>query len=392
MLTLVLGGPGFVLRRMGVSHAAELDTVRGQLAAERDKDKRDGLVAEQERLQTRSSYELTFGTTAISGGATALLMAILLLRGVRLRQAGAALIIPLVTFCICAISKYDLPVAWLVPATVALALGAAWFALAPDTRSDREAEAFRRFPMRRTLAIAEDIKSEGHPYRGGDNSDDEPRAKAYRELFLKTEKDAAPKLLRKVELLSPEFATILPQIGEGRPVAFHQLRSGLAYVAFVESDAYNLSDYTAVLMRLEEPAPSFVVRPFSNDDGKGPPAASLKFRDDPEFTERYLVELGPKADPKHVRGFLADDIRGELADRGTSAWLYVSGSLMALVRFGPIEAAKTDDLVDLADFLFEVYGADGGPSLLEPDGIVGAGAPKKKKKKKAAPAEAASAT
>jgi hypothetical protein len=141
-------------------------------------------------------------------------------------------------------------------------------------------------------------------------------------------------------------------------------------------------------MLLEEPAHSFVARPLPILDGVRVPNTGLTFKDDPQFSKSYLVEVDPGRDPRAVRAFLSPVVRAELLSL-PAVWLHVNGSVMALTIFGRFDAETADHLVDIADVLFAEYGAEGGPSLLEPEGAEAIGEPvivKKKKKPAFSPA------
>jgi hypothetical protein len=146
-------------------------------------------------------------------------------------------------------------------------------------------------------------------------------------------------------------------------------------------------------MQLEDKAPSFVARPLPIIEGKLAPNTGVRFKDDPEFTRTYLVEPNRGADAKSIRAFLNETLRDELYDAPT-LWLAADGYTMALTRFGRFDADDTDALVEIADVFFAEYGADGGPTLLEPDGVLRTGpkvAAKKKKRGGAGAAPAAQA-
>jgi hypothetical protein len=237
----------------------------------------------------------------------------------------------------------------------------------PNERARKELEDFRTFPARAEI----DVEGEGHPYRAA---------------YIQVRQTKVLKLLRSVSSLPPELARMLPLVGEGRPVAYYQLKKNIAYVAVVEADAYNLSDFCVVLMSLEEPAPRFVARPLPIVEGRRVKNTGVKFKDDPEFMEEFLVEPTPGSgapDLQKIRDFLSDEARDALFDL-PKAWLIVEKNAMAVATYGAFDADVADQLVVLADVLFAEHGAEGGPTLFEPDGAVdlsGKSATKKKRKK-----------
>jgi len=211
---------------------------------------------------------------------------------------------------------------------------------------------------------------------------EDARQPGYRAAFVDATQLEQQKLLAEVTRLPPSLERVLPLIGEGRPLSYFQLKRDLAYVAFVESDAFNASDYVTVLMLLDETGPRFVARPLPIVDGKRDANTGLRFKEDRAFSNAYLVEVSAKGRAE-AQDFISPVVRDELL-AFPSLWLQVEGNVMALTLFGDYDAGATDKLVDIADVLFAEYGADGGPSLLEPDDaeVLGAPALKKKKKKK----------
>lgn len=181
-------------------------------------------------------------------------------------------------------------------------------------------------------------------------------------------------VLKQVPALPADLAGILERVGDGRPVAFYELHPKIAYVAIVEADALAVSDYTSIVMKLQAPAPTVEARPLIPTDPA--PPMMVGFAKDKEFSARYVVE---GSDPKRVRALLSEPLRGELCDL-PAAWVHAEGKALAVTLYGDFEVARAMRLVEAADVFFAEYGADGGPSLLEP-----AGAKKAKKKKKKAP-------
>jgi hypothetical protein len=361
---LALGGVGYFVFRHGKAKEAELKEAKKALqTVGRDAAKRDALVAQNEKLDKQTDGFKFAGVTGMSLALGCALTAVLIMRW-RLRKAvGWAFVIP---FLVIGYRAVDwLGIEYLAPAAVVAIALTGWVTLTgPDQRAEREIAAFRRFPSRR------------HAENKG----------AYRQAFVDAMNEPE-KLLAEVDSLPLDIARVLPTVGEGRPLAYFQLKRGLAYVAFVEADAYNGSSYVSVLMKLDEQSLpgdgqlSFSARPLPIVDGKRSPNTGLRFKEDKAFSNSYFVDPGtsPKED---VRELLSDVVRDELLSF-PSIWLHVRQDVMALTLFGDYDAGATDKLVDIADVLFAEYGAEDGPSLLEPDDVVGAGAPKKKKKKKA---------
>jgi len=360
---VVLGAGGYLAFRHGRGKEVELKEAKKALATVRDKDKRDVLVAQNEQLDKQTdAYKFT-GVAGISLGVGIALMAVLVGARVRLRHAAAlALALPFTWVGYRAVDY--LGIVYLVPfAVVAIAL-IGWIAMGTSDKSLREIAEFRRFPTRRELP-SEDARQPG-----------------YRAAFVDATQLEQQKLLAEVTRLPPSLERVLPLIGEGRPLSYFQLKRDLAYVAFVESDAFNASDYVTVLMLLDETGPRFVARPLPIVDGKRDANTGLRFKEDRAFSNAYLVEVSAKGRAE-AQDFISPVVRDELL-AFPSLWLQVEGNVMALTLFGDYDAGATDKLVDIADVLFAEYGADGGPSLLEPDDaeVLGAPALKKKKKKK----------
>lgn len=183
----------------------------------------------------------------------------------------------------------------------------------------------------------------------------------------------APAVLKQVTALPGDLAPILERVGDGAPVAFYEIHPKIAYVAVVASDLYAASDYTSIVMKLDAMAPQFEARPLVPTDP--PPAQPIGFTKDKDFTERYVVE---GMEPKRVRSFLSEPLRTELCD-APGTWVRAEGKTLSVTVYGEFNLKTAQALLDTADVFFAEYGADGGPSLLEPGG------PKKKPKKKKAP-------
>lgn len=364
---------GLLLRNAASKIEPRLKELTAQIGRERGKDVVQRLSAEKQDLDFTMSLEFSLGTGLLLLGVSALVAAALVyFRGTASRRA-AALLFPacLVTALYATFMSGVESLAFTGFGSIALL---AYVTSEPSARARRELEAFRTLPTRAELADA----SKPEPYRAD---------------YLKARTVKVPKLLRRVASLPPELARLLPTVGEGRPIAYYQLKKNIAYFAVVEADAYNLSDFCTVLMALEEPAPRFVLRPLPIVEGRRIKNTGIKFKDDPEFTEEFLIEapVGGAADAQAVREFLTEEARDSLFEL-PKAWLVVEKNAMALSVYGSFDADTADKLVEVADVLFAEHGAEGGPTLFEPDGAVdpsGKSATAKKKKKKASSEAAA---
>lgn len=367
---------GLVLRNLASSIEPQLSAISAKIASERSREAVQRLAAEKQDLDFKMSLELSIGTGLLLLGASALVAAgLVYFRGTPMRRAAALL------FPACLVMAVYATIMSGVESLAVTGFGSiallAYVTSGPNPRARRELEAFRSFPTR-----VEVLPQEGaHPYRAD---------------YLKAVKVEVQKRLRSVSSLPPELANLLPKVGEGRPVGYFQLKKNLAYVAVVEADAYSVSDFVTVVMALEEAAPRFVLRPLPIVEGRRIKNTGIKFKDDPEFTEEFLIEAAPGAasDPQAVREFLSEEVRDSLFEL-PRAWLVVEKNAMSLTVYGAFDADVADKLVETADVLFAEHGAEGGPSLFEPDGAVDprgkTASPKKKKKKKAAESSASSA-
>ncbi len=382
--SLVLGGAGYFVFRHGKAKEGELKEAKKALqTVARDPAKRDTLVAQNEKLDKQTDAYKFAGVTGLSLALGFALTAVLLTRWPLRKAVGWAFVIP---FLVIGYRAVDwLGIEYLAPVSLIAVMLVGWVTLTgPDERAQREIEAFRKFPVRRHAEVPEG---------------------SYRQAFVDA-KRAPERLLAEVTSLPGDLARVLPMIGEGRPLAYFQLKRDLAYVAFVEADAYNGSSYVTVLMRLDENGPAessgpahyrddsreesgwvqssirFRARPLPIVDGKRIANVGMRFKEDRAFSNSYQVEVAPSTKREDVLEFVSPVVRDELLSF-PAIWLQVEGTVMALTLFGDYDAGSTDRLVDIADVLFAEYGADGGPSLLEPDGVLGASTPKKKKKKKA---------
>jgi len=365
---------GVILRSAAAKIEPQVADLTAKIQRERVKDVMQKLSAEKQALDEVMSLEFAIGTGLILVGVSAIGAAALVhFRGTKPHRAAALL------FPACFVAALYAAFMYGIESLAVTGFGSiallAYVTSGPNARARKELEAVRTLPTRVEVAQVD----EPHPYRSD---------------YIAAQKAGAPKLLRPVSHLPPELAALLPAVGEGRPVGYYQLKKNIAYLAVVEADAYNVSDFTTILMSLEDVAPRFVVRPLPIVEGKRVRNTGVKFKDDPDFTDEYLVEASPsagaKADPNAIREFLTSDARDALYEL-PKVWLVVEKSAMALSVYGAFDADAADKMLEVADVLFAEYGAEGGPSLLEPDGAVDtSGKPlaKKKKKKKAASHEA----
>ena len=189
-------------------------------------------------------------------------------------------------------------------------------------------------------------------------------------------------LVNAVTAVPSELALLLEEAGGGTPISLLELHRGLAYLAINEADELTTSDHTTVVVKLDQKAPSFTVRPYVPTDQ--PPTLLVPFKKDPGFASKFIVE---GADAKAARAFLSVGMRDALLEM-PEIWICCEGKGLALTRFGEFDPEATRRLLDVADLFFAEYGAGGGPSLLEPQG-----APvKKAKKHKAKPVAARAST
>lgn len=367
---VVVAAPsGYFLKKDGEKKEVQVKALKEQMRKEPNKEKRDELSMQQAKLDKYSGAEFSGGMALMLMSAAFAVMVVLLGMGVRPRRAAAILLpVPLALSALYGV--YYAGILSMIPSAL-LAVGLIYFITGdPDPRKKKEFDEFRHFPARR------DIDANASPYR---------------QQMLRGQLEQS-RLLKRVETLPPPFARMLPVVGEGRAFGFLQLKEDLAYVAFVEADDHNVSEYVSVLMLLDEQMPTFVVRPLPIVDGARVPNIGPRFAEDAAFSAQYLIELDPKANPHAVKSFLSPIVREELLSL-PAVWLHVHNKVMALTLFGRYDAESVDHLVDMADVLFLDYGAEGGPSLLDPDGAEALGPPKlvKKKKKKAPSAAVAGA-
>ena len=345
---LALGVAGGIARSVGLEDEAAFEKAKSELATVRDKAARDELVVKQEQLDFRSGVELSSGWAGIAIGGSLLAAGLVSLAGIRFRRALLAVgLLPFIAASYFAVFHAG-PEA-LVPVTLVGVAACLYLSWESDQRGRNEVKAFAGFPGRHAKSAA------ASGYR------DRPTAK--------------PSVSLSEAVIPAWGQRVLPEVGGGKFYKSFLLKKDLAYVAFVEADVTDVSDYTTVVLRFEQKEASFVARPLPLDDGRPMANTGLLFREDREFSAEYLVEVAPGENQTRVREFLVQSVRDELLGL-PDVWLRVSGTVATLTRFGRFDAKRAEELVEIADAIFADYGAEGGPSLMEPDGLV-----KKKKSK-----------
>jgi hypothetical protein len=181
----------------------------------------------------------------------------------------------------------------------------------------------------------------------------------------------APVGAKKVTTLPGPLARILLAAGGGERVGYFELVPKLAYLAVMGGDATSGSDHQTVIARLDEQAPTFMVRPLPIIEGQREVNNGVQFKKDPDFMEQFevarslepgFIVAGTEADDKAIRKWLSPPLREALMEL-PDAWLRVEGKTMALTLYGSADADKLGELVTAADIVFAEYGAEGGPSL-----------------------------
>jgi hypothetical protein len=216
---------------------------------------------------------------------------------------------------------------------------------------------------------------------------------------------------RRTTSLPGPSARILETTGGGTPLGYFELAPKLAHLAIMGADALQGSDHATVVAKLDEPGPTFTVRPLPIVEGQRIPNTGVQFRKDPAFMALFLVEPtleeGPvapvrEADEKAIRKWLSPPLREALLEF-PDGWLRVDGraKAMAFTLYGPADAQRFDELIAAADIVFAEYGAEGGPSLLpdeakaesdEPEPKAESGGPKQPPPKKKASSGGAKAS
>jgi hypothetical protein len=182
---------------------------------------------------------------------------------------------------------------------------------------------------------------------------------------------------RRMTSLPGPLARALATTGGGEAIGYFELVPRLAYLAVMGADAMQGSDHQTVLAKLDEPSPTFTVRPLPIIEGDRVPNTGVQFKKDDDFMGLFLVERGlegalpapaSEALDKEIRKWLSPPVREALLDLPES-WLRVDGKtkVMAFTVYGPTSADRIQEVIAAADIVFAEYGADGGPSLLGDD-------------------------
>jgi len=186
--------------------------------------------------------------------------------------------------------------------------------------------------------------------------------------------------VRRVNSMPGVLTRLLEATGGGsggEPLGYFELVPKLGYLAVMGADALQGSEHQTVVARLDEPSPTFTVRPLPIVEGERAPNTGVQFKKDPDFMALFLVERGLESGPtvpasealdKEIRKWLSPPLREALLEL-PDAWLRIEGKAkaMALTHYGPVDAERIDELIAAADIVFAEYGADGGPSLLGED-------------------------
>lgn len=188
-----------------------------------------------------------------------------------------------------------------------------------------------------------------------------------------------------VSALPGPLQRVINAAGAGDALGHYELVPKIAYLSVMAANVMTGSDLQAVTGKLEADAPTFVVSPLQIIEGERAANTGLEFKKDLDFMGFFQVDidLTPPAPPpagakaqravltdaeraKKIRSWLSRPVRDALRDL-PDAWLYVQGRAMALVLYGPADAAKLNELVTVADVIFAEHGDDGGPSLFGDD-------------------------
>ncbi len=172
---------------------------------------------------------------------------------------------------------------------------------------------------------------------------------------------------RRVRRLPPLFDDLVDRAGGGTRVTDVVLVPKLAYAAVRLADGKTASNQFTVLCKLSKPGPRFTCHPLQIVDGRPAENQGVRFRNDPEFMDQFVVE-GDGA--RAVRKWLSPDLRDALMDL-PDAWLRVEGRVMALTLYGQADADRLDELLGVADAIFAERGAGGGESLFGEGGAAG---------------------
>lgn len=209
---------------------------------------------------------------------------------------------------------------------------------------------------------------------------DHPEVKRDESSVYRSKEAARPRAKpRRVTSMPGALTRMLQTTGGGsggNPLDYFQLVPKLAYVAVMGADALQGSEHQTVVARLDDPSPTFTVRPLPIIEGERAPNDGIQFKKDPDFMALFLVERGLEGAPlpadeaidKEIRKWLSPPLRAALLEL-PEAWLRIDGKakVMALSLYGLADAERMDELLAAADIVFAEYGADGGPSLLGED-------------------------
>jgi hypothetical protein len=196
------------------------------------------------------------------------------------------------------------------------------------------------------------------------------RVGGYRDPVKKETK--GPRGAKRVSALPGSLGRMLLAAGGGKRLATFELVPKLAYLAVMHADAMSGSDHQTIVAKLDETAPTLMVRPLALLDGQREPNAGVQFKKDAELMDAFIVDRtieesetakpGTEAEDKAIRKWLSPVLREALLDL-PDLWLRVDGKVMALTLYGPVDADRMNALVTAADVIFAEHGADGGPSL-----------------------------
>lgn len=188
---------------------------------------------------------------------------------------------------------------------------------------------------------------------------------------------------RIVSALPGPLQRAIDAAGGGDAIGHYELVPKLAYLSAMSANATTASDLQVVTGKLEEDAPTFLVRPIPLIEGEAAGNTGIEIKKDPELMALFQIDPGtiasappprpgskeaktlPLSDAeraKKIRGWLSRPVRDALRDM-PDVWLYVQGRTMALALYGHADASKLDELVTVADVIFAEHGDDGGPSL-----------------------------
>ena len=200
--------------------------------------------------------------------------------------------------------------------------------------------------------------------------------------------------VKRVMSVPSTVAHMFEDAGAGTPVRLFEIIPKIAYLGVFEANVGAGSDHQTVVVQLEEPAPTFTIRPLPVVDGSRITNVGVPFPKHRAFMEAFLVE-GAKA--AEIKRWLSRPLRKALLEL-PDVWVRVDGMGMAVTLYGSTYSprpSKNDPsvggaatsiyraahsrgmstvgfchlqkLVTTADALFAEYGAAGAPSLLLED-------------------------